>query len=438
MISYAQNFEDVILRRTLRDVAEGFYIDIGAQHPMLDSVSLSFYEAGWSGVHVEPISHYADLLRQSRPTDQVIQAAIGRETGRMTLYEVPHTGLSTGVEAVADSYALLGLAARAVDVDVVTLASVLDGVADRDVHWLKIDCEGMEADVIASWAPSPVRPWIVVVDSTSPGTNIPCYEHWEPTLEGMGYRFAYSDTLNRFYVSESKLGLLKSFGPPPNCFDDFQTSILTQEFNTIGQEIAARRSIRDTLLHTQVATEDQRHARVVSAIEALSVTLNQKLTQAERALADQTTRLALANELLAGCQDRLEQEISQREGFSHELNMHRQILMRLNATVAERDAELARIFADPTWKALRPWRNLRKGLARTRRKLKKSIARTRRRLLSGKWTQNGEPMQNGLNSAGKPAHDLARTPLTSCLLVDRADDIMIAALDAQTTPSESL
>ena len=75
--SYAQNFEDVILWRALRSIKNGFYIDIGAQDPVIDSVSLAFYEHGWRGVHVEPTQRYANSLRKARPDEVVEQLAIG-------------------------------------------------------------------------------------------------------------------------------------------------------------------------------------------------------------------------------------------------------------------------------------------------------------------------------------------------------------------------
>ena len=59
-ISYAQNFEDVMLWRALKHINNGFYIDIGANDPVVDSVSLAFYENGWRGVHVE--THRARAL----------------------------------------------------------------------------------------------------------------------------------------------------------------------------------------------------------------------------------------------------------------------------------------------------------------------------------------------------------------------------------------
>ena len=33
MVSHAQNFEDVMLARALRDVEDGFYVDVGAWDP---------------------------------------------------------------------------------------------------------------------------------------------------------------------------------------------------------------------------------------------------------------------------------------------------------------------------------------------------------------------------------------------------------------------
>jgi hypothetical protein len=42
MISYAQNFEDVLLLRALKNVHEGFYIDLSAQDPEEEFVCLVF------------------------------------------------------------------------------------------------------------------------------------------------------------------------------------------------------------------------------------------------------------------------------------------------------------------------------------------------------------------------------------------------------------
>jgi hypothetical protein len=48
-VSYAQNFEDVMLWRAFRDVEQGFYVDLGAQDPLVDSVSLAFSRTRLAG-----------------------------------------------------------------------------------------------------------------------------------------------------------------------------------------------------------------------------------------------------------------------------------------------------------------------------------------------------------------------------------------------------
>lgn len=220
--SYAQNFEDVILWRALKDVRNGFYIDIGAQEPVFDSVSLAFYEHGWRGVHVEPSSTFAHALREARPDETVIEAFVGGENGVVQFYEIPETGLSTGDRDLADKHAADGLTVVPKTISSIPLAKILETYRDREVHWLKIDVEGYEAAVIDSWLPSTVRPWIVVVEATIPRSQTPSFESWEPTLLGLGYDFVYFDGLNRFYLSHSHLQLAEAFGPGPNFFDAFQ------------------------------------------------------------------------------------------------------------------------------------------------------------------------------------------------------------------------
>jgi FkbM family methyltransferase len=224
LISYAQNFEDVMLWRALGHVDKGFYIDIGAQDPIVDSVSLAFYEQGWRGIHIEPTHHYATLLRQHRAGETVLETAVGAKAGIIRFYEIPETGISTADENIAQQHRERGFKIVEIDVPCVTLASVFKSCGRKDVHWLKIDVEGLEEQVLAGWKPSKIRPWIVVVESTLPLTQIESYESWEPLLLGYGYSYVYFDGLNRFYVSNEKKELQHAFRAPPNVFDGFSVS----------------------------------------------------------------------------------------------------------------------------------------------------------------------------------------------------------------------
>lgn len=224
IVSYAQNFEDVMLWRALGHIKNGFYIDVGAQHPIIDSVSKAFYEHGWRGIHVEAVSYYVDLLRQDRPDEVVLRAAVSDMSDEIIFYEISGTGISTGVESIARDHRQKGFPIKEIIVPAMTLAEIFSLVNTDNVHWLKVDVEGMEKSVLQGWGQSIIRPWVVVVESTLPLTQFETHEQWEYLLLERGYSFVYFDGLNRYYVSGCHLDLIKAFRFGPNVFDNFRLS----------------------------------------------------------------------------------------------------------------------------------------------------------------------------------------------------------------------
>lgn len=223
-ISYAQNFEDVMLWRALKHVENGFYVDIGAQDPLVDSVSLAFYEHGWRGVHVEPTQQYSNKLRSARPDETVLQIAIGAHSGTLTFYEFEHTGLSTADIDIARRHEEAGFHCNETVVPVITLDALLERIDVQAIHWLKLDVEGLEKAVLEGWKNSSILPWVLVIESTHPLTQEESYEEWEQLVLDKGYQCVYFDGLNRFYVSPYYADLAKAFGSPPNIFDGFVLS----------------------------------------------------------------------------------------------------------------------------------------------------------------------------------------------------------------------
>jgi hypothetical protein len=68
-VTYAQNFEDLMLWRALHGVRDGFYIDVGAADPDEDSVTRAFYDHGWRGVNIEPSPEHFAAISAARPRD---------------------------------------------------------------------------------------------------------------------------------------------------------------------------------------------------------------------------------------------------------------------------------------------------------------------------------------------------------------------------------
>ena len=82
MISYGQNFEDVMLARALSDVQIGSYVDVGAHDPEIDSVTNHFYKIGWSGINIEPQASLYEKLVHSRPRDINLNLCVGDFDGQ--------------------------------------------------------------------------------------------------------------------------------------------------------------------------------------------------------------------------------------------------------------------------------------------------------------------------------------------------------------------
>lgn len=224
-ISYAQNFEDVMLWRALKHVPTGRYIDVGAQDPIVDSVSKAFYEQGWRGIHVEPVPRYADMLRRDRPDETVLQLALSDQAGILELNVFDDTGLSTGIKEFADSHRTQhGLAHRIVATPMLPMRTAFASLAGQPVHWLKIDVEGLEEAVLRGWDSEALRPWIIVIEATVPMSTEVRYQGAEDILLAARYEFAYFDGLNRFYLAAEHPELKAAFSSPPNVFDGVRLS----------------------------------------------------------------------------------------------------------------------------------------------------------------------------------------------------------------------
>lgn len=217
-----------MLWRALKHVEQGFYIDAGAASPNEDSVTRLFYDRGWHGINVDPNSHFHRELLEHRPRDINLQIGLADREASAMLHEIVETGLSTFLPDVAEEHAARGHQAVRKDVQIRTLSAVWREFAPAEVHFLKVDVEGFETPLLQGndWRSN--RPWIVVVESTRPMTQIESHQEWEPILIAANYHFVYFDGLNRFYVAAEHAELDASFRSPPNVFDGFKTIALVQ------------------------------------------------------------------------------------------------------------------------------------------------------------------------------------------------------------------
>ena len=208
LISYAQNCEDIILARIFKPWTRiGHWIDVGAGHPVFDSVTRLFSDFGWNGVNVEPLDAEFSLLCQERPHDINLNCAIGNAEGSAILYEGPEE--SRGTSSLIPHDSLIASHPKTTVVTMKRFGAIIE-MAPWPIDFIKIDVEGMEKEVITSADWSSINATIVVVEATRPNSVIPSHHEWEELLTHAGYFFRLFDGLNRYYSRDPLLS--KEYG----------------------------------------------------------------------------------------------------------------------------------------------------------------------------------------------------------------------------------
>ena len=233
-----------MLWRALGHIERGFYIDVGACSPDEYSVTKLFSERGWHGINVEPNPIHYEALTSRRPRDVNLPIALGSHEGRTKIHLFGDTGLSTLDESIAKSHRK-NRQETTRTVELRRLADVWRERVSQDqpVHFLKVDVEGFEREVLLGGDWSVNRPWIVVVEATVPLSTELRHAAWENILVEAGYKFVYFDGLNRFYVAREHADLEASFSAPPNVFDDFVPAAVIERdgiIATLRDEAKAR------------------------------------------------------------------------------------------------------------------------------------------------------------------------------------------------------
>ncbi len=166
--SYAQEGEDLILRRIFGDRADGFYVDVGAHHPTRFSNTYIFYKAGWSGINIEPNPAVQSLFLSRRPRDITLGFGVNDRAAILRYYEFNDSALNTFDEALMEwrlkntPYKVIGY----LEVPVERLDTLLSLALPQGqkIDFLSIDVEGLDLNVLKSNDWQRFRPKCVLIE----------------------------------------------------------------------------------------------------------------------------------------------------------------------------------------------------------------------------------------------------------------------------------
>ncbi len=220
-VSYAQNAEDIRVWRAFRDFDQAAltYVDVGANEPRHLSITASLGDLGWQGLLVEADPVLAEGLRVRRPRDVVVQMAAATGPGELTFHRVPGTGLGTLDAGEAEEARRRGFEVEEILVRTDSIDTIMSNHGVDTVHFMSIDVEGAEIDVLKGLSLASIRPWVLCVEAVDPGTTRPSHGAWESLITERGYQLVAFDGVNRWYVADEHSELAEAVAVPFNAVD---------------------------------------------------------------------------------------------------------------------------------------------------------------------------------------------------------------------------
>jgi FkbM family methyltransferase len=169
--SFAQEGEDMVLARFLGEKIEekGFYIDVGAHHPILFSNTYKFYLNDWRGINIDAMPGSMKLFNKVRPHDINLELAISDSEEILTYYIYSSTGYNTFSKEQAElcsDVSELDLVEKK-EIQTYTLAKVLDTYLPENtvIDFMTIDVEGFDLHVLRSNNWKKYKPSFLLVES---------------------------------------------------------------------------------------------------------------------------------------------------------------------------------------------------------------------------------------------------------------------------------
>ena len=189
--------EQSLIREFFENKRDGYYVEVGANHPTAGSQTWHLEELGWKGLLIEPLPRYFELLTKGRKGTVVQYACSSPENHnkvlRLLVAEGGHSTLN------ADPVALGTQGEQTIEVTCKTLDSILEqNNAPTGFDFISIDIEGHEMEMFRGFSLSKWKPKLVLLEDHV--TDHRKHNH----MISNGYQLILRTGLNSWYVPISE------------------------------------------------------------------------------------------------------------------------------------------------------------------------------------------------------------------------------------------
>lgn len=168
--SYSQEGEDIILKSIFGEKKTiGFYVDVGAHHPMRFSNTYYFYKKGWRGINIDAMPGSMKIFKKIRLKDINLEIAISEKKQALTYYffnDPALNGFSKKLSTERDGKGRYRIIDE-IKIKTSTLEQILDTYLPENIEidFLSVDVEGLDFQVLKSNNWSKYRPKVILVES---------------------------------------------------------------------------------------------------------------------------------------------------------------------------------------------------------------------------------------------------------------------------------
>ena len=83
---YSFSGVDIVIKSIFKDLNNGFYIDVGCQHPIKNNNTYLLYKKGWHGINIDLDEDNINLFKTARPKDLNINIAVSDKPKDVELF----------------------------------------------------------------------------------------------------------------------------------------------------------------------------------------------------------------------------------------------------------------------------------------------------------------------------------------------------------------
>tara|TARA_B100000963_G_C22471240_1_gene600233 strand:- start:175 stop:897 length:723 start_codon:yes stop_codon:yes gene_type:complete len=165
--SYGATGEDVLINKIFKNKIDGYFVDVGALHPINGSLTYNLSKKGWKGLNIDLVKENLILFNFFRKKDKNINFAISKNKGFINAYIFERgSGVNTTNKKWADEWKKkIGKNYTVLKIKKNTLNNVLSSLKiKKEFELLNVDVEGHEIDVLKGINFKNIRPKIITIE----------------------------------------------------------------------------------------------------------------------------------------------------------------------------------------------------------------------------------------------------------------------------------